>query len=231
MPHRPASAHAFDTTATGYDASRRQLIPCFDEFYATALALLSEVESPDGRLRIVDLGAGTGVMSAMILDNFPSAHLTLIDAAENMLAFARERLESESHRVEFVVADFLEHSLGGPYDAVVSGLAIHHLEHADKRTLFGRIHEALRPGGRFINADQARGATEEIEKSYYQRWLRQVKENQVSEEALAAAIGRMRYDITAPLDQQLAWVAGAGFEAVSCGFDGDMFVVYSGWRG
>ena len=226
-PH--TAALAFDATAAGYDPSRRQLIPCFDDFYGTALALLGEADYGD-EFHVLDLGAGTGLLSAMILNRFPLARLTMVDGAEKMLAIARERLTGDLHRVELTLADFLESALGGPYDAIVSALAIHHLTHPNKRRLFKRIHQALRPGGCFINADQACGPTEEEEQRYRTEWLRRVKANQVSEEALSAAIGRMQYDITAPLDQQIDWLAEAGFERSRCAFDGDMFVVYSGWR-
>jgi cyclopropane fatty-acyl-phospholipid synthase-like methyltransferase len=43
------------------------------------------------------------------------------------------------------------------FDAIVSALAIHHLEDAEKRSLFARIHERLRPGGVFVNAEQVVG--------------------------------------------------------------------------
>ena len=147
-----------------------------------------------------------------------------------MLALARHRIENEAHRAELVVADFLEHSLQGPYDAVVSALAIHHLTDDDKRNLFGRIYDGLRPGGCFINADQVCGATDKIEKGYRESWLRQVKENRVSDKALSAALGRMRHDIPASLDDQLEWLAETGFDGVGCAFDGGMFAVYRGWR-
>ena len=41
----------------------------------------------------------------------------------------------------------------GPFDLVVSALAVHHLEGVQKAALFARVAEALRPGGRFVLAD------------------------------------------------------------------------------
>ena len=230
LPNGTTSSNAFDSTASGYDASRRQLIPCFEQFYTTVLDLLAEVVRKDAPSRIIDLGAGTGLMSAMILEHFPDTHLTLVDAAENMLDIASQRLRGDSHRIDLVHADFLGYSLQGPYDAVVSALAIHHLSHAHKQILFAAIYTALKPGGRFINADQVCGPSAEIDQTYRQNWLRQVRENQVSEEALNAALGRMRHDIPAPLEDQLGWMTAAGFSHVACAFDGAMFAVYSGHR-
>jgi tRNA (cmo5U34)-methyltransferase len=41
----------------------------------------------------------------------------------------------------------------GRFDLVVSALAVHHLDPAEKRKLFGCVHDALRPGGRFVLGD------------------------------------------------------------------------------
>jgi len=57
-------------------------------------------------------------------------------------------------RVRYVVADLGDPLPDGPWDAVVSALAVHHLDDAGKRALFGRLHAALTPGGVFVNAEQ-----------------------------------------------------------------------------
>lgn len=231
MPERTLLESVFDDSAVDYDASRRQLIPCFDQFYGSVLSLLDELipRAPD--IRIIDLGAGTGLMSKMILERLPFAHLTLVDTSKNMLDIAKLRLKSYSRQVAFVHADLQHYELCEPYDAVVSALAIHHLSHCDKQTLFAQIYAALRPGGRFINADQVCGASEAIEQTYRENWLRQVRESQVCEEALTAALGRMAHDIPVSLAEQLGWLGAAGFTEVACQFDGEMFVVYSGDKG
>jgi tRNA (cmo5U34)-methyltransferase len=41
----------------------------------------------------------------------------------------------------------------GPFDLVVSTLAVHHLDAAGKADLFRRVADALAPGGRFVLAD------------------------------------------------------------------------------
>ena len=69
------------------------------------------------------------------------------------------------------VADMAGALPEGPFDAVVSALAIHHLEHADKRASDGPgARRALRPGGVFANAEQVDGPTAELSTIYTQRW-------------------------------------------------------------
>jgi hypothetical protein len=59
---------------------------------------------------------------------------------------------------------------GTAVDAVGLALAIHHLEDDEKRDLFARVFQALRPGGVFVNAEQAAGATPALD-GFGRAWL------------------------------------------------------------
>src|SRR6266851_8868993 len=74
---------AFAAGADTYDRARRKLVPCFDDFYRMALELLPF--ALDARFEVLDLGAGTGLLSAMIAAAFPKARLTLFDLTPEML--------------------------------------------------------------------------------------------------------------------------------------------------
>jgi tRNA (cmo5U34)-methyltransferase len=106
----------------------------------------------DGPLRTLDLGAGTGSTSLAVLRARPTAQLVLVDENPGMLAVAREALPAGN--VEgVVVADLADPLPEGPFDLVVSALAIHHLDGQAKGSLFARVHACLRDGGRFVMAD------------------------------------------------------------------------------
>lgn len=79
---------AFDKDAQHYDALRRTLIPCYDLFYGTVITLI-EAHGVDENARILDLGAGTGLLSEHILTRWPQAHIHLLDGSEAMVAQAR----------------------------------------------------------------------------------------------------------------------------------------------
>ena len=102
------------------------------------------------------------LFSPMILERFPAARLTLVDGSTAMLDRARERF-GDDPSVAFRVADLATCDLEGPWDAIVSALAIHHLEQPAKKDLFARIRSALAPGGLFVNAEQVLGPTPEAE--------------------------------------------------------------------
>ncbi len=106
----------FDGAAEGYDRARRQLVPRFDGFYRAAVeALLYRHED---EIRVLDLGAGTGILSAFVARAFPRARITLVDASSDMLGVARRRFENEPARFELLVKDYPQEPLpGGEYDA------------------------------------------------------------------------------------------------------------------
>jgi tRNA (cmo5U34)-methyltransferase len=216
----------FDRAAESYDRARRQLVPCFDDFYGTVLEL---IPFPRGAaLRILDLGAGTGLLSALLAQAFPRADLTLVDVSEGMLDRARKRFGADSARFRFRVLDFAHAPLEGEYEAVVSALAIHHVGDAEKRHLFREVFDVLRAGGVFVNADQVLGPTPEIDARYKAAWLRQVREAGVGEDDLASALERMREDEMSTLDWQLKTLEAIGFESVDCRYENFGFVVYAG---
>jgi len=180
--------------------------------------------------RILDLGAGTGLLSALIADAVPDATMVLVDASADMLALAPERLGAAWSRCESVVADFSALLPEGPFDAVVSALAIHDLPHVEKQGLFARVHDALVPGGVFVNAEQVAGPTHALDVHYRAVWDTHTRALGATDTALAEAAVRMAVDQCAPVDTQCGWLRGAGFVDVDCFFKSWRFAVYGGWR-
>ncbi|WP_145406368.1 class I SAM-dependent methyltransferase [Paenibacillus xylanexedens] len=202
----------FDRVAQDYDLQRKQLIPCFDDFYGMTLDLM---ESPLDSPRILDLGAGTGLLSGMVLQKYPNARLTLIDISDQMLEGARRRFDGVN-QVQYVVGDYSKYNFTSSYDMIISSLSIHHLTHADKKHVFGTVYKLLEPGGHFINADQVQGRTPDTDTYYRQRWLEAIYGSGLSDEAISASIERRKVDINATLEDQLVWLEEAGFSVADC---------------
>ena len=218
-PGGTAWSEAFSAHAAEYDALRRRLVPDYDGFYGAVPEALERVAAGDVR-RVLDLGAGTGLLSAVVAEAFPEAQIELLDASEPMLALAQERLGDAVSAVH--VADMAGALPEGPFDAVVSALAIHHLEHADKRALMGRVHAALRPGGVFANAEQVDAPTAELSALYTQRWAEDCRALGATDEEIDGARERMRHDRCADVETQLGWLRDAGFATADC--------TYKSWR-
>jgi tRNA (cmo5U34)-methyltransferase len=207
----PLASQAFAAHAGEYTALRRRLVPEFDLFYGSAVAALG-CRLGGSIAQVLDLGAGTGLLSAAVAAAHPQARFELLDGSPEMLAEARERLGDRVAAVH--VQDMARPLPGGPFDAVVSALAIHHLEDHDKRTLFARVHNVLAPGGVFVNAEQVLGPTPDLARLYVRTWERMCRELGVSDAELAAATERRRHDRCAAVEAQLQWLRDAGFPAV-----------------
>ena len=221
---------AFDADARDYDGERRMLIPCFDGFYGNAVEVIRDWTAPKTP-RVVDLGAGTGLFSSMVADVLPGASFRLLDLSPEMLAKAEERFAgTASGTVETRVVDLAIDRLEGPWDLVISALAIHHLNDEEKQELLRRIYDALAPGGLFINAEQVLGSTPEIDERYVRRWNEAIRAAGASDERVARAEARMTFDQSSTISDQLEWMRNAGFEQVDCTFKAWRFAVLAGWK-
>ncbi len=158
---------------------------------------------PERLGRFLDLGTGDGRLMAAIREPHPDARAVGLDASEPMLARAAERfggdplVELRPHDLSLPLGD------AGPADAVVSGLAIHHLEDERKQELFGEIHALLIPGGVFANLDLVSATSPGL----HERFRRE--------------IGRTEDDPSdrlADLSEQMGWLRDVGFGEVDCHF-------------
>lgn len=209
----PAVSAVFSAHAPEYTALRRRLVPGFDAFYGSAVDAL-RLPGVGPVRRVLDLGAGTGLLSACVAEAFPEARFELLDGSEAMLDEAVERLGDRTRAVH--VQDMAAGLPAGPFDAVVSALAIHHLEDPAKRELFAAVHARLRPGGVFVNAEQVAGPTAALEAVYQARWAADCRSLGASEAEIEEARERRRHDRSVDVATQLRWIAEAGFATVDC---------------
>lgn len=179
-----------------------------------AEAMLLQALPPDLE-RFIDLGTGNGRLIGLIRERHPYAHALGVDFSEPMLAHASERFAGDP------LVELQRHDLAQPLpaqervDAVVSALAIHHLDDARKRVLFGEVHALLRPGGVFVNLDLVAAASSE------------------QHERFRLAINRPEDDPAdrlAGLCDQLEWLREAGFKDADCQFKWLQLVLYVGTR-
>jgi SAM-dependent methyltransferase len=109
-------------------------------------------------IKVLDVGAGYGVVSEEVLRAFPRAHVVLQDYSELMFLHAQRRLAALSAFTSYVLADLRDPvwaaKVGGPFDLVVSGLAIHNLNTESlMNACYRAVRGLLRPGMPFLDFD------------------------------------------------------------------------------
>lgn len=150
--------------------------------------------------RVLDLGTGTGETARRVLKRHRGAVLVGIDESAAMLDHARRVLPGADLRV----ARLQDTLPDGPFDAVVTALAVHHLDVAGKADLFRRVVAVLAPGGRFVLADV-------------------IVPDDPSD--VVTPIDDDGYDLPSSIDDQLRWLEAAGFRAEVRWKDRDLAVL------
>jgi tRNA (cmo5U34)-methyltransferase len=129
----------------------------------TQMALIAQLIPPcERRFTVLDLGCGEGLLAHAILARWPNASVLGYDLSPAMLEQARRNLAPFGARFEAAQFDLADVAWRDPDlapHAVVSSLAIHHLDDDGKARLFGDIHAMLAPEGVLVIADVVRPAT------------------------------------------------------------------------
>jgi ubiquinone/menaquinone biosynthesis C-methylase UbiE len=124
------------------------------------------------KIAILDLGAGYGALSQFLLGEFSNAKAVCHDGSAEMLSLGRKRLVKLKGRVKFVQCDLSKpgwsKKIKGPFDAVVSSIAIHNVRaHETIRSIYAETFDLVKTGGCFLNLDRMTPSVSEQLK-----WLR-----------------------------------------------------------
>ena len=138
-------AEQFHFDPDTYLAMVRAEVPDYEQLQE----VLAEAAGEVAAVAILDLGTGTGETLRHVAQRHPTARLTGIDESDRMLSVARNVVPAADLRV----ARLQDELPDGPFDLVISALAVHHLDADEKAALFRRVAARLAPGGRFVLAD------------------------------------------------------------------------------
>ncbi len=127
------------TTATHWDAG---LYDGRHAFVWQHGAALLELLAPRPGERVLDLGCGTGHLTAQVAA--AGAEVVGLDLAGGMIEQARRAYP----RLRFEVGDARDFRFEQPFDAVLSNAALHWVKPPEK--VIACVCRALKPGGRFV---------------------------------------------------------------------------------
>ncbi len=203
----------FNQAAEKYDQQRRFFIPHLDVYYECGIDFL--VNAGYSFKSVLDLGAGTGLLSKYMYMAWPGAQYTLVDVADKMLDVARIRFE-HMNNVEFIVADYSRRLPAGSFDLIASGLSIHHVENNARADLYRNIYESLDIGGCMLNLDHFNASTENMNRLYNGQWYEFIKKHIDGHEHGDAWRERRGLDRENTIEETLAMLRHAGFRDAEC---------------
>ena len=165
--------------------------------------------SAEEPIKVLDLGAGYGIVTREILTAYPNAQVVCVDGSSEMLKHGKTRLADWEDQLCFIVANFESPDwlttlpVDRQFDAVVSSRAIHHTVDERKQTLYAEIFQLLKPGGCFANHDLVRKPDDPIRDSH---------------------------DPFGTVEDQVAWLKNIGFVDVECFWQTEGRALFGGYK-
>jgi len=223
MTNLPTGTQAWQSSelTANYLNTTRAALPLAAEQLDVMLYVIDHAVRDVGR--ILDLGAGSGTLSQILLARYPQAHTWLVDFSDPMLESARANFKTAQATI--IKANFADPTwlaeLNGveAFDVIVSGYAIHHLPDARKRSLYAESFALLRPGGIFVNVEHVASPTPWVESLFTEVFadnLYQARGGTMSREEIVERLYADDGDICAPVEDQCAWLREIGFQDVDC---------------
>lgn len=207
----------------------------------TSLVRAAEVDGP-----ILDLCCGEGLLTEALMQALPGATLHAYDGSRSMLEATKagtgsaERLVTRE--IDLAASDWRRSDLA--FRAIVSSLAVHHLDDTGKHALFADLHAMLAPGGVFVLADVIRPTLPVGNEIAAELWDEAVKRRSVEldgtlegyETFHRADWNHFRHEEPDPIDkpstlvEHLDWLRSAGFADVDVHWMTAGQVLLSGWK-
>ena len=203
----------FNLISKEYDVNRRKFIPCFDDYYEqTTKLIVSNIDEPKS---VLDLGAGTGLLTYYWFKECKNAEYVLIDIADEMLDISRKRFAGLAN-IQHQVLDYTIQFPVGKFDTIISALSIHHLDDIQKNKLFQRVYETLPVGGVFVNYDQFCAGTPMMDKWFDSYWEKQLYRSGLTDRDIELWKERRKLDKECSVDKEICMLRKNSFSAVKC---------------
>ncbi len=206
---------SFDEVSTSFESIFPPVSLRYQEIHDVMLYFLTSL----GRdfIDIVELGVGTGELTAEVLQRFPDAGVEAIDLSAQMLEVAGQKLLPYKDRVNLIHSDFGTYEFMREYDLAISSLALHHLPDKDKLKLMKSIHRSLKEEGVFIFGDLIQSPSPYLDKKFFRIWKNYLRLKGLSRDEIENRVkGPLNNDLPATLPEILHWMKEAGFRDVDC---------------
>ncbi|OGV54440.1 MAG: hypothetical protein A2X45_09580 [Lentisphaerae bacterium GWF2_50_93] len=135
----------FDSRARDWDNEQRHL----DRSQAIASELLKAIPVK-ADMRALEYGAGTGLLSFLLKDNF--SEITMMDSSREMVNVTQEKIQAASaSNLKALFIDLEKEDFKGEFDIIYNQMTMHHVGNID--LIIGKFHSMLSKGGYLAIAD------------------------------------------------------------------------------
>jgi tRNA (cmo5U34)-methyltransferase len=190
----------FNSRVDMYEEHMLKEVDGASNYYAEIAKLI-----PAGdRLKLLDLGCGTGLELDEIIKIDPSVQVTGIDLAGEMIKKLVHKHARRIKQLNLIVGDYFKYDFGeSEFDIALSVQTLHHFTPEEKIKLYRKIYAGLKPNGFYIEADYM-APTQEFEDLRFAENRRIRAESGIKD-------GLYHFDIPCTVENQIAMLKTAGF--------------------
>lgn len=163
----------FDAETDRYANLETGQVSAVDSALAMNLVAEAAAGTTPHATHLLDVGCGGGNYTLKLLERMPGLNVVLVDLSQAMLAVAAQRVRPKtSGAVEIIQSDIREVDFGkARFDIILASAVLHHLRTDDEwRTVFQKLHDALRPRGSFWIFDIVESPLPEVQAIHWRRY-------------------------------------------------------------
>jgi tRNA (cmo5U34)-methyltransferase len=163
----------FDAETDRYTNLETGQVSAVDAALAMSLVAEAAAVTTPHAADLLDVGCGGGNYALKLLERMPALNVTLVDLSQAMLDLAGPRVRPRTRgSLEIIQADVREVDLGkNRFDIILASAVLHHLRTDDEwRTVFQKMHDALKPRGSFWIFDIVESPFPELQAIHWRRY-------------------------------------------------------------
>ena len=227
MKVKDSIAAEFDQFSGNYTEDMTKCVPHYPKLLSCFADCLPDDFSPDA---VLDLGCGNGNVTALLLNKFPHAHYTLLDASPEMLALCKQRFTGNNVTcIERYFRDY--HFPQCRFDLITASFSLHHLDSGEKQWIFPILFEALKPGGLFTCSDLMISKQHDQYETLCEEWRLFVDSHYPDGEKWKWLTEHHRiYDHPEDYETQKRWLLRAGFREIRIGWNDGYWMYFTSMK-
>ena len=200
----------FEKQVHEHEILMEKLVPQYKKQHEIIYELLPGESKKE--IRILDLGCGNGVLSKLVLEKLPNAHIVGFNLTPKMLEPYRANLSEYLGRYELIQGDYRFDSIGNNYDIVLAGMTLQHLTWGQRKDFYRLVYTILNPNGSFILNDIIIDDDWDTRNQQYENWMKFIESN--GEDPGYWFDRHMTQDYPVTLEDHFKWLQDAGFSQV-----------------